>query len=64
MDGRTAGPGSGVVEASQAESQVDDVAAGEDVGLRAHKLAMAIITRTLIVGFIGSHCFCLPRLRR
>lgn len=54
--GRTAGPGSGVVKASQAESQIDDVAAGEDVGLRASNLAMAITTSTLIVVFTGSHC--------
>jgi hypothetical protein len=51
----TAGPGSGVVEASQAESQIDDITAGEDVGLGGHNLAMAITTRTLTVGFIGSH---------
>lgn len=59
----TAGPGSGVMEACEAESQIDDVAAGEDVGLRAYNLAMAI-TSTLIVVFTGSHCRGLPRLRR
>jgi hypothetical protein len=59
----TAGPGSGVMEACEAESQVDDIAAGEDVGLRAYNLAMAI-TSTLTVVFTGSHCGGLPRLRR
>jgi hypothetical protein len=59
----TAGPGSGVMEACEAESQVDNIAAGEDVGLGAYSLAMAI-TSTLTVVFTGSHCGGLPRLRR
>jgi hypothetical protein len=53
---RTAGPGSGVVEPSQAERQIHDVATSEDVGLRAHNLAIAITTRILIVRFTGRHC--------
>jgi hypothetical protein len=53
---RTAGPGSGVMETSQVHGSVDDVAAGEDVGLRTHNLAIAITTGTLTVGSTGSHC--------
>lgn len=44
------------MKASEAESQINDVAAGEDVGLRADNLAMAITTSTLTVIFTGSHC--------
>ena len=51
------------MEASEAESQIDNIAAGEDVGLGAHNLAMAITTSTLTVVFTGSHCGGLPRLR-
>jgi hypothetical protein len=53
---RTAGPGSGVMETSQIHGRVDDVATGEDVGLRTHNLAIAITTGTLIVVSTGSHC--------
>lgn len=58
----TAGPGSGVVESSQTRGSIDAIRTGENVGLTADNLAIAITT-TMIVD-LGSHCYrLLPRLR-
>jgi hypothetical protein len=53
---RTAGAGSGVMESGQTGRRIDDVAAGEDIGLAADSLAIAIIT-TMTVVFSGCHCY-------
>lgn len=50
-----ASAGSGVVKAGQARRSVDDIAAGENVGLTEDILAITITTVT--VGFTGRHCF-------
>ena len=60
---RTAGAGSGVMKSSQTGRRIDNIAAGEDVGLTTDNLAIAITT-TMTIIFTGSHCCrILPRLR-
>jgi len=60
-----AGPGSGVVETSQTGRRVDDIAAGEDIGLTDDSLAVSI-TRTTGILVSGGRHFArfLPGLRR
>lgn len=52
---RTCGAGSAVVETAKSRGGIDDVAAGEDIGLTDNGLT--IITTTVIVDLIhGRHC--------
>lgn len=51
----TAGEGRGVVETREVHGGVNDVAAGEDVGMVADNLAITITT-TMTVVFTGRHC--------
>jgi hypothetical protein len=61
---RTAGAGSGVVEASETRRGVYAVGRGENVGLASDSLAIAITTTMSVVCTTGRHCVgFLPRLR-
>lgn len=53
---RTAGAGSGVVEASQVGRGIDAVCGGEDSDRMTSVLAMTITT-TMTIRFTGSHCY-------